>query len=461
MTNTASSSDSATERVPLSYAQQLLCAFDAGDVDSGPFGPRHNITWSWRARGPIDRAALTGALADVVARHEALRTRIVRDGDDLYQSVAAPGPAQVSEVDLGGVAVEARDRRAEELIIELEARPYGIEPLPLVRAVLGRFDDRDSVLVLIAHHAAVDGWSMQVVASDLVAAYSRRRGHEVAERPEAVQYRHFTAWQREPEAVPPAAREYWRAKLRGGRMITLPMDHPRSANLPKSTSVLRYPLDADLAAAVATVARENRSSPFMVLLAAYNVLLARRTGVTDLVVPTIGANRKQTRFQETVGNFTNFIPLRNDVAGCATFGELLARIRTTCIEAYAREIPFLAVLGEAPELMAAAAADDECLVAFQVLQLPYLLDGETVGELTLRDIPRRLSQRVGTEIPDGALWQFDIAPSGGIHAYLGYNSHKFDEATMRALADEFDLVLKDTVLDQHAPLQLSEPSNEK
>lgn len=92
MTNTVSSSDSATERVPLSYAQQLLCAFDAGDVDSGPFGPKHNITWSWRARGPIDRAALTEALADVVARHEALRTRIVRDGDDIYQSVAAPVP---------------------------------------------------------------------------------------------------------------------------------------------------------------------------------------------------------------------------------------------------------------------------------------------------------------------------------------------------------------------------------
>lgn len=457
MTN-PSSSDIATasERVPLSYAQQLLCAFDAGEADSGPFGPRHNITWSWRARGPLDLADLTAALASVVARHEALRTRIVRDGGDLYQSVVAPSPAQVSEVDLSGVPAEARDRRAEELIVELEAAPHAIEPLPLIRAVVGRFDDEDAVVVLIAHHAAVDGWSMQVVATDLVADYSRRRGHQVAERPAPLQYRDYTLWQQGPDGVSAAALEYWRAKLQGGRMITLPMDHPRSADLPKNTAVLRYALDADLAAAVVAAARENRSSPFMVLLAAYNVLLARRTGVTDLVVPTIGANRKETRFRDTVGNFTNFMPLRTDLSGCADFTELLARVRATCLEAYSKEIPFLRVLGEAPELMAAAASDDECLVAFQVLQLPYDLDGESAGDLTLREIPRRLSQASSTEIPDGALWQFDVTPSDGIHAYLGYNTHKFEEKTLRALADEFAQVLRETVLDPHAPLRLGQ-----
>ncbi|MER6949264.1 condensation domain-containing protein [Nonomuraea sp. NPDC000554] len=456
MTHTTPSPVSAAKRIPVSFAQQMLCMFDAGDPDSGPFGPRHNITWGWRIRGPVDTGTLSEALDDVVARHEALRTRIVRDGDDLFQTVAPPSPAQVSEADLSDTVPEERDRRAEELIIELEGGRFGVEPLPLLRAVLGRFDEQDSVLVLIAHHAAVDGWSMQVLIDDLTAAYARRRGHAVADRPEPAQYADYAVWQREAEAevVPPASRAYWRDKLRGAQMVTMRMDHPRSANLPKNTSVIRYAIDADLAAAVAAVAKDSRSSPFMILLAAYNVLLARRTGSGDIVVPTIGANRKQSRFQGTVGNFTNFIPLRTDVTGCATFRDVVDRTRSTCIEAYSREIPFLLVLGEAPELMARAAADDQALIAFQVLQLPFVLDGDAVGDLELRNVPRRLSQKVATEIPDGALWQLDVSPSGEINVYLGFNTHKFNDITMRTLADEFSQVLKDGVSDQHAPLRI-------
>jgi hypothetical protein len=445
-----------TERFPVSYAQQLLCIFDAGDPNSGPFGPRHNITWSWRVRGPVDTGTLAAALGDVVVRHEALRTRIVRDGDDLYQSIAAPSPAEVSEVDLSDVPEADRARRAEELVIELEGGLFGIEPLPLLRAVLGRFDEQDSVLVLIAHHAAVDGWSMQVIASDTAAAYARRRGHTVAERPEPAQYREFAVWQRESpaEAVPEASKEYWREKLDGVHMATVTMDFPRSANLPANTSVLRYAIDADLCEAVQAVAKDSRSSPFIVLLAAYNVLLARRTGATDLVVPTIGANRKQARFQDTVGNFTNFLPLRTNLEGAATFRDVLDRTRASFLQGYAKEIPFLEVLGVAPALMARAVEDDQALVAFQVLQLPFSLDGEVVGDLELHTVPRRLSQETATEIPDGALWQLDVAPSGEINAYLGYNSHKFTEVTLRTLADEFNQVLKDAVLDQHAPLRI-------
>ncbi len=450
------SNPTSAQRFPVSYAQQMLCIFDSGEEDSGPFGPRHNITWSWRVRGRVDTATLVEAMGDVVVRHEALRTRIVRDGDDLYQSVLPASPAQVSEVDLSAVAPADRDRRAEELIIELEGSPFPMEPLPLLRAVLGRFDEQDSVLVLIMHHAAVDGWSAQVIARDTAEAYARRRGHDVAERPEPGQYRDFAVWQRESaaEVVPETALAFWRQKLDGARMATATTDFPRSADLPKNTAVLRYTIDSDLTAAVRAAGRANRSTPFIVLLAAYYVLLARRTGGTDLVVPTIGAHRKQAQFHDAVGNFTNFLPLRTDVADAATFQDVIQRTRATFLEAYSREIPFLEVLGAAPAVMAPAAEDDQALVAFQVLQLPFTLDGETVGDLELRTVPRRLSQERATEIPDGALWQLDISAEGEISAYLGFNTHKFTEVTMRAMADEFTQVLKDTVLDPQAPLRL-------
>jgi condensation enzyme len=440
-------------RYPISYAQQLLCIFDTGEEGAGPFGPRHNITWSWRVRGQVDTAILAEALGDVVTRHEALRTRIIRDGDDLYQEVAPPSPAQVSEVDLSDVAPADRDRRSEELVIELEGGLYGIEPLPLLRAVLARFDEQDSVLVLIMHHAVVDGWSTQVIARDLAAAYARRRGHDVVEHTDPAQYREFAVWQRE-SGVAEKSLAYWREKLDGAHMATVTMDFPRSANLPKNTSVVRYALDEDVAAAVRTVARSNRSTPFIVLLAAYYVLLARRTGATDLVVPTIGANRKQARFNDAVGNFTNFLPLRTDLAGAATFQELIERARATFLEGYAKEIPFLELLGTAPALMARAVEDDQAMIAFQVLQLPFTMDGEVVGDLELHTVPRRLSQERATEIPDGALWQLDVSPSGGIGVYLGYNTHKFTEATVLAMAEEYTQVLKETVLDPQGPLRI-------
>lgn len=445
-----------SERYPVSFAQQMLCVFDSGDPNSGPFGPHHNITWAWRVGGSVDTAILAASLDEVVARHEVLRTRIVQDGEDLYQQVAPPSPAEVSEVDLSGVADGDRDRRSEELVIELEGQRFGIEPLPLVRAVLGRFDDQDSVLVLIAHHAAVDGWSMQVMANDLASGYARRTGHDVPATPVPTQYRDFAVWQRtEPEEALPAAHlEYWKNKLAGATMVATRMDYPRSANRPVSTSVLRYPVASEISDALTTVARENRATKFMVLLAAYNVLVARRTGITDITVATIGSNRKQARFQDTVGNFTNFIPLRTDLAGCETFQDVLARTRTSCIEAYSKEIPFLVLLSVAPELMSSVATDNDALMAFQPMQLPFTLEGERVGDLELRGVPRRRSQQVGTEIPDGALWQLDVAPTGEIHAYLGYNTHKFTETTMRVMADEFDQVLKDTVLDQHGPLRI-------
>jgi hypothetical protein len=359
-------------------------------------------------------------------------------------------------VDLSDVAEADRDRRAEELIIDIEGRSYGIEPLPLLRAELGRFDEQDSVLVLIAHHAAIDGWSLQVLIDDLTNAYARLCGHDVEARPEPAQYRDFALWEREAadKVLPAKSVAYWAEKLAGAEVTTATMDFPRSANKPANTAVLRYEIEPELAAAVSTVARNGRSSPFMVLLAAYNVLLARRTGKTDIVALTIGSNRKQTRFQTTAGNFTNFIPLRTSLEGSTTFREVLDRTRKTCIEAYSKEIPFLALLGQAPTLMAPAASDDQALIAFQPLQLPFLVDGDSVGDLALRNVPRRLSQEVATEIPDGALWQLDIAPTGEINAYLGYNTHKFTEVTMRAMADELNQVLKDAVLDPDAPLHL-------
>lgn len=435
-------------RYPLSFNQDFMCMFDKGD-DEGPFGPRYNVVYGWRLRGRVDVEVLRGALADVVERHEALRTVVVRDTDLRYQQIHPPSRPELVVRDLTGAGPAARDRRAEELLIEIEAGEYGTRELPLLRAVLGRFDDRDAVLVLIVHHTGSDGWSMQLIIKEIAECYAARRERRDPDLPEVPQYREYTLWEQTSTTQEKLnrSRAYWREKLAGARMTTVHTDFSRSAELPKNTSVERYLVDPDMAAATLELARATRGSPFMVLLAAYKVLLRERTGETDITVTTIMSGRGQARFDNTVGSFFNLVPLRTDLAGCQTFREVVERVRKTCLGAFSHAIPFSTIMADAPELGAGFAADDAAVVAFQVFQFPFVMTAREVGDLEYSEIRHRLlPAEVSTDIPDGALWTLDIDPAGNeMIGQLQFNSNRFDARTIREILSQFQQVLRKTV----------------
>ncbi|MCI0383182.1 condensation domain-containing protein [Streptomyces sp. CNQ085] len=443
-------------RIPLSFNQEFLCLFDQGDRE-GPFGPLYNIVGGWRLAGKVDPAALQDALDDVVARHEALRTIVVRDPEDRRQEILPPSPVSLTVREMPEPDRAARDRRAEELLIELEGGHYGVDRLPLLHAVLGRFDEDDTVLVLIAHHTAVDEVSLQVIIRDLGILYAKRCGHDLSELPEAVQFREFAAWERERYAptAEVGARAYWRERLAGARITGVPTDHPKSAGLEKTTAVHRFLVGSEQTSAARALARQTRGSAFMVLLAAYKVFLNGLAGATDVVVPTMASGRGPARFQDTVGAFFNFVPLRTDLAGAATFREVVERTRATCLKAYGNPLPFSQVAAEAPELAASFGADDLGVVAFQVFQFPAR-EGMEAGDVRISEIRRRLlSQPVSTDVPDGVLFQLDIDPaSGEMLGHLGYNTNLFREETMREFAAGFVRVLDRTVMAPDAPLSL-------
>ncbi|WP_211589138.1 condensation domain-containing protein [Microbispora sp. H11081] len=441
-------------RVPLSLNQEFLCIFDEGD-DSGPFGPRYNIFYASRLRGKVHADTLRAALHDVAERHEALRTLIVRAPEDRHQRILPSGPVELTLRDLSGVAPADRDRRAGELVNEIEAGSYSATEVPLLRAVLARFDDEDAVLVLIAHHTAADAWSMHVIMRDLAHCYAARRARQVAALPEAPQYRDYTLWEQERSSSPALdrAREYWREKLRGAQILTLPTDHPRSAGLPKTTGWHRFTLGPELSAATRRTAKELRCSTFMVLFAANNILLNRITGVSDVVVPTFTTGRTQERFHTTVGSFFNFVPLRTNLDGCDSYREAVRRTRATCLEAYSHDIPFAQIAAEAPELMAPAAADDRALFLFQVFQSPFGMAGEVVGDVEYAEVPRLVSQPVGGDIPDGSLCELNLTPSGEIIGTLGFNTNLWRADTMAEWMAEFDSVLRAVVTTPDAPLR--------
>jgi hypothetical protein len=445
---------------PLSYTQEFLCAFDKGDGE-GSFSPRYHNTRGWRLSGTIDLDVLQHALNDVVARHEALRTAIVHDGGTGYQEVLPPSPPalvvhDLSDTDAGSdSAPESRDRRVEEFLNQVEAGAIDAHRHPVLRAELGRFDDNDAVLVLIAHHTATDGWSMRVIMRDLAHCYATRTGHDTPPLPTPRQYREYAVWQKEAltEDALASGRDYWRQKLHGSQMLAVPMDRPRS-ELTKVTSTHRFVIDTALTSATLKFAAALRSSPFMVLLTAYELVLRERTGATDIVVPTLTAGRGHPEFEDTVGTFFNFIPLRTSLDGCATLREAMQRTRTTCIEAQTYEVPFGHIVGEAPELMAPFAATDLAVGAIQVFQHPFVTDGELGAGLKYAEIRRRLlSQEVSADIPDGTLWTLDVDPSDGIFGNIKFNRNEFDESTIAGMVDAFTAALRRIVTTPDAPLQ--------
>lgn len=442
LTEHAEPASTEASHLPLSLNQQFVCLFDHGGED-GPFGSRYHMAAGWRVRGRIDDDALRRALYDLVVRHEALRTLIAGDQGEKYQVVYPPAAPELLIREFPAGSGMSRDEQADELIRQVESETISPQRVPLLRFVLSRFDDSDAVLVLLVHHLGTDGWSMRLIVRDLASLYAAQCGHDVRSLPDAPQYRAYSEWQRSGAASTTASREYWQRRLDGARLTAISTTFARSAGLPQSTATYRFLIPADVVSSVTRIAHAVRSSPFMFMLAAYMMVVSRRTDTTDLVVPTFTPGRGDGLFNDTVGSCFNLVPLRTDVAGCKTFTEVLERTRRSCLEGYSNDIPSIDVFAAAPELMLPGMADRAATVVFQIFPDPVMLGDDIPGGLTYTEITRRLiSQPLTSAIPDGALWTLVLDPSGDVIGYTSYKRNLFDEAAIADMVGEFQRVLR-------------------
>lgn len=449
-------SETTPRGTPLSTNQHFLCMFDKGP-DQGVFGPRHIVASGWRITGTVDSAALRDALHDLVVRHESLRTTIVRDVDPPYQHVHPPTTPELVEYQLTGPDPDSRNTAAHEFLNRIEAGRCPSTEQPLIRAALGRFDDQDSVLVLYAHHTGSDSWSLQIAIRDLAQFYAARRGFGEPDLPDIAQYGDYAEWQEDylGGAAVATAREYWRGKLAGARFAALPTDRTRT-DATGVYSVHRFLIDREVTSATQLVAKQLRCSPFMVLVAAFTLLTHKITGATDLTLPTITSGRSNPTFDETVGPFFNFMPLRTDISDCHTFRELVTKTRGTCLEMYSYEVPFGEVVAEAPEIIAPF-ADLSCAVqAFQCFQFPVGADGTLVGDIKIAELRRRLlSDSDTSDIPDGVVWALDMDPKGDIIGSVRFNSNDFDASTLVELVTRYTELLRTVLANVDAQLNTS------
>jgi hypothetical protein len=431
--------DAAMGRYPLSFTQQYFLSLDEGDL-KGAFGNRFTIVSALRIAGHVDIPTLRGALDDVVARHELLRTVVVRDAQPPYQQVCPPCqvPLEVRDWPATG---RPRDVIAEELIIEAEKGTMTPRQVPVIRAVFTRFDDRDSVLVVVVHHSASDAWSQNVILHDLAAFYDARANQRVADLPPVKQYREYAEWQKAGTADTSDARRYWREKLRGAHVLALPNDRPRPEVYSRPFSAYNYFVSAEEMGAAARCATQARGSMFMVLMAAFSVFVYEMTGQPDPGIRAFTTGRNEPAFQNTMGLFLNLVPFRTDISGCTSFRDIVASTRETCIDAYAHEVPITVIEQDLPDFNAPHDDPKNSQVVLGMYQASS--DG---AELPIADgahaiFKRTLPAPETSDIPTGMAWSMAIASSGELTGNVVYNLDEFDEQKVAGWASDYNRIL--------------------
>ena len=330
--------------LPPSCGQEQLWFLD----QLTPGQPTYNVPLALRLCGPLDAAALDRAVTALAARHEALRTRLVTgSGGRPAQVIDPPAEIRAETADLSGLAAGARDKALLDLADASLARPFSLAEGPLLRTCLVRLDaaptvaNTDEHMLLIAvHHTVFDGWSTGLLIRELAALYAAQVTGTPAGLPElAVQFADYAVWERDRLAGPEAAqlRDYWRQVLDGFETVQLATDRPRPAIDAFEGAVARRRASRELLDGLRELSRREGTTLFVTLMAGLQAVLHRYTGQTDLVVGTLSANRSRAELAPLIGFLVNTLPIRGDLSGNPPFTELVARIKTATIGAYAHQ----------------------------------------------------------------------------------------------------------------------------
>ncbi|WP_326841142.1 amino acid adenylation domain-containing protein [Streptomyces sp. NBC_01558] len=423
--------------LPLSSAQQRLWFLDQLE----PGRAEYVVPFALHVRGVLDVPALDAALTSMVARHEVLRTRFVPEDGEPGQVVAPAAPVGTAVHDLRHV-VDPEERRAQaRRFAEAEAgRPFDLATGPLLRAHLVRLADDEAFLLLSVHHIAADGWSEGILARELREGYRAAvAGVEPTGLPELpLQYADFSVWQRERLAggVLTDQLAYWRDRLAGVEPLELPSDHRRPAGPPEGGgSTVAFEVPAEVAARLRAVATANGASMYMVLLAVFQVLLAKYSRQDDITVgsPIAGRNRAET--EDLIGFFVNTLVMRTDLSGDPAFTELIDRVKDTALGAYDhQDLPFERLVEElAPD------RDPSRNPLFQTMfALQNTPDGQTWS------LPGVEVEPFAVTPPDA---KFDLSlimsegPAGGLRGTLEYRTDLFRQDTVERLAGHLGTLL--------------------
>ncbi|WP_433624777.1 amino acid adenylation domain-containing protein [Nocardia sp. CA-120079] len=426
------------EQIPLSLAQQRMWFLNQFDTESAV----NNLPVAVRLTGALDIAALQQAVADLVERHETLRTVYPADRDGIAHQVIVPAAQAVPDLSPQQVAPDAVHAK----VVEIIAAGFDVTDQVPLRGALFVASENEYVLVFVAHHISADGWSMGPMTRDLMLAYaSRAAGTPPAWQPLPVQYADFSLWQREvlgseddPESLITAQAEFWRTTLAGlPDELNLPADRPRPTTQSFAGGTVGFTVDPRVHRRLQEIGRAQNATIFMVVHTALAIFLARLSGTEDIAVGTPIAGRGAAELDDVIGMFVNTLVLRTPVPGGATFAEWLSAVKDADLQAFAHaDIPFERLVELLnPERSTARHPLFQVALSFQnlpdnSLELPELRVGAV--DLDIDTAKFDLSLAI-TELP---------GTSEGMYAVFSFARDLFDESTVRVFADRFVRLLE-------------------
>ncbi|HEX5715932.1 MAG TPA: amino acid adenylation domain-containing protein [Thermoanaerobaculia bacterium] len=416
-----------TAEIPLSWAQERLWFLDR----LAPANSAYNVPLAVRLTGELDPGRIADALAGVARRHEVLRTRF-GEADGRPVQVIDPEPSlPVRSVDLSVLPAEERESEARRLLEEEARRPFDLARGPLGRALLVRLAGGEHVALINLHHIVTDGWSTGVLLREVAALYG---GMPLPALP--VQYADYAVWQREwlQGPVLEAQIGWWRERLDGAPPeLPLPADRPRPARPTLRGGRVPVSLDAEVWREIQALASARGATPFILLLAAFQTLLARLSGEEDVLVGSPVANRRLTETEGLIGFFINTLVMRTSLVGDPPFHRIVEGAREAALGAWAhQDVPFERLVEELqPERDLARPPFFQTVLVLQNTPMPVL------------ELPGLTLEPVET---DTGTAKFDLMlsltqrgePGGGAAGWLEYGADRFDRPTAERIVAAFE-----------------------
>ena len=421
---------------PLSFAQQRLWFLQQLEPESTVY----NEAMAIRMRGPLNVEALTQAAREIMRRHDVLRSTYPTIDGQTYQSIdpSLHESWTVPVIDLRGIPAAQREEEAQRRIAQQVQRPFHLDREVPWRTALLQLDEEEHIALNIMHHIITDAWSMEVFVRELTTLYAALSAGQPSPLPEIpLHYSDYAQWQRQwlEGGVLDSELGYWRRHLNGSLpVLELPTDHPRPSV--QTYSGRRYPLavETSLSQALHALSRHEGVTLFMILLAAFNVLLYRYTQQDDLLIGSPIANRIHPELEPLLGCFVNTLVLRTDLSGNPTFRELMQRVRKITLEAYEhQDVPF--------EKLVEELQPERTLSHSPLFQAMFVL----------QNVPVATQELAGLTISpfeiENTTAKFDVSlclqeTPAGLQGYLEYNTDLFLCATIERMSTHLVTLLE-------------------
>jgi len=428
----------------LSSPQQRLWLLQQQEAGSTAY----NIPFAYQIKGKLDIKILEESFKAVVKRHKILRTTFAMTTDEPVQSVKPDFTFKLPVVNLENLPLAEQEAAKKRIIAQETQYCFELSKDDLVRCLLIRLNQNEHLLLLNMHHIIFDGWSVGIFSRELSTFYQAISSGEPTSLSELpLQYADFAYWQRQQLQSKELSRQlsYWKKQLEGKLpVLELPTDYPRPPIKTSTGERHRFKLSLSLCASLKALAQRQSVTLFMLLLAAFKVLLYKYTGQEDLLVGTANANRNRQEIENLIGFFVNTLVLRTDVSGNPSFIELLNRVNQVTLAAYDnQELPF--------EKLVEAINPERNLSHTPLFQVMFVL--QNAGMLSL-EIPG-----VDTQIVDihNGTCKFDLQlelleEQDSLSGWFEYNKDLFSAATINRMAGHFVTLLEGIVANPEQPI---------